>query len=404
MTYLNKTPAILLGALVTLSWPASGGPPNVVVSDAGDNTAMGTDALAQLDLNLAQENTAAGFHALSSNGGASGNSAFGAFALAFNTGGEGNSAFGQGALYSNQTGYFNSAFGDLALGNGNVRGSNNTAVGGYALRFNDADNNTATGFSALNSNTTGSMNTAIGVQTLQLNTVGKFNTAAGADALGKNTTGISNTGVGLNALWSNTTGNYNIALGYRAGYAMKGTGQFNIEIGNQGKYSDYRTIRIGDIQYATYIAGISGTRVTGSAVYVTTDGKLGVLASSERYKTDVAPMGSNSAKLERLRPVTFHLKTDPQGPLQYGLIAEEVSKVYPELVIRDGAGSIEGVRYEELTPLLLNEVQQQQREIDSQRVQLREMQHQVAEMMDLNRSMQAALLELQTRRERVAQR
>jgi hypothetical protein len=404
MTHLNKASAILLGALVTLSWPASGGPPNVVVSDAGGNTAMGTGALAELDLNLAQENTAAGYNALASNGGASGNSAFGAYALTANTGGEGNSAFGQGALYSNQTGYFNSAVGDLALGQRNIHGSNNTAVGAYALRFNDADNNTATGFSALTSNTTGTRNTAIGVQTLQLNTEGEFNTASGAQALGSNTTGSRNTAIGQNALGFNTTGNYNIAVGDGAGYAVKGSAQFNIEIGNKGKPNDYRTIRIGDIQYATYIAGISSARVTGSAVYVTSDGKLGVLASSERYKTDVAPMGSNSAKLQQLRPVTFHLKTDPQGPLQYGLIAEEVSNVYPDLVIRDSAGGIEGVRYEELTPMLLNEVQRQQNEIASQRAQLSEIQHQLAEMMDINRSMQAALLELRTREERIAQR
>jgi hypothetical protein len=88
---------------------------------------------------------------------------------------------------------------------------------------------------------------------------------------------------------------------------------------------------------------------------VTSSGQLGVLASSERYKTAITPMGENTKKLEQLRPVSFHLKTDPKGAVQYGLIAEEVDKVYPELVIRDDTGKIQGVRYDELAPMLLNE-------------------------------------------------
>jgi hypothetical protein len=103
--------------------------------------------------------------------------------------------------------------------------------------------------------------------------------------------------------------------------------------------------------------------VTGSAVFITSSGQLGVLASSERYKTEIAPMGAGTEKLQELRPVSFHLKSEPNGPVQYGLIAEEVAKVYPELVIRDDKGKIQGVRYEELAPMLLNEVQKQGAEI-----------------------------------------
>ena len=121
--------------------------------------------------------------------------------------------------------------------------------------------------------------------------------------------------------------------------------------------------------------------MTGAAVYVTAAGQLGVLASSERYKTQVASMGSSTAKLKHLRPVTFHLRSDPQAGVQYGLIAEEVAKVYPELVIRGDKGQIEGVRYEELTPMLLNEIQRQQ-------AQLRDMQQQLAELQEFRRSMQ----------------
>ena len=114
-------------------------------------------------------------------------------------------------------------------------------------------------------------------------------------------------------------------------------------------------------QTQTTIAGIYGTHVTGSAVYVTSTGQLGVQASSERYKTDIATMLEASSKLAQLRPVTFHYKNDPKDVRQYGLIAEEVVKVYPELVIRDDSGKIQGVHYEELAPILLNEIQKQQR-------------------------------------------
>ena len=137
--------------------------------------------------------------------------------------------------------------------------------------------------------------------------------------------------------------------------------------------------------------------MTGAAVYVTSSGQLGVLASSERYKTAIVPMGENTNKLQQLRPVSFHLKTDPNGALQYGLIAEEVAKVYPELVIRDAAGKIQGVRYDELAPMLLNEVQQQQD-------QLRDIKRQVAELKQINEAMQAAISKLQGKDERVAMR
>jgi hypothetical protein len=118
------------------------------------------------------------------------------------------------------------------------------------------------------------------------------------------------------------------------------------------------------------VAGITTTQLTGSVVYVNSAGQLGVLASSERYKTFIATMNRSSEKLQRLRPVTLHLKSDPQGELQYGLIAEEVDKIFPELVIRDESGTIQGVRYDELAPLLLNEVQEQQRTIAEQKLDI----------------------------------
>ncbi len=150
-------------------------------------------------------------------------------------------------------------------------------------------------------------------------------------------------------------------MGYEAGFNVT-TGSNNIDIGNEGLAADNGVIRIGTAgsQKEVFIAGIHTSKITGSAVYVTAGGRLGVLASSERYKTGIAPMGSNTAKLEQLRPVKFHLKSDPNGAVQYGLIAEEVAKVYPELVIRDEKGNIDGVRYDELAPMLLNEMQKQE--------------------------------------------
>jgi hypothetical protein len=177
-------------------------------------------------------------------------------------------------------------------------------------------------------------------------------------------------------------------VGSNAGYNVS-TGSNNIEIGNAGTAADHGIVRIGTpgTHLATFVAGINNSHVTGSALYITPGGQLGVLASSERYKTAITPMGSTE-KLQQLRPVTFRLKTDSKRQTQYGLIAEEVAKIYPELVIRGDKGHIEGVRYEELTPMLLNEVQQQQRTIADQGRQLRDMQQQLADLQEFRRSMQ----------------
>jgi hypothetical protein len=250
------------------------------------------------------------------------------------------------------------------------------------------------------------------------NTTGQQNSASGVYALHDNTTGNYNTASGVDALYFNTTGSSNIAEGYKAGFRLT-TGSNNIDIGNQGEAADSGTVRIGtkSTHIATYIAGIYGTSVTGSAVMVSSTGQLGVTVSSERFKTAIAPMGSYTAKLTQLRPVTFHLKTDPGGALQAGLIAEEVDKVYPELVIRDEKGRIDGVRYDELAPMLLNEMQQQQRRNEAQAVQIatlgekntgqgaeiRALKRQMAELSVINQATQVALRKLLAREEFVVQ-
>jgi hypothetical protein len=328
-----------------------------------------------------------------------------------------NTASGYAALYSNTTGVSNTASGYFAL-KYNTTGSYNTASGESALYSNTtADYNTASGVNALYSNTTGNDNTASGYNALYRNKTGLQNTASGSDALYANTTGDSNTASGYGALYHNTTGKYNIALGWEAGYNLT-TGSNNIDIGNQGVAADAAFIKIGTegTQTETFIAGISGVGVSGGVpVVVGTGGQLGIASSSERFKTAITPMGSSTQKLDQLRPVMFQYKSDPQGAMQYGLIAEEVAQVYPELVVHDHEGRILSVRYDELAPMLLNELQQQRAQMTAkfdaqakanaaQASEIRDLKRQVAELNDLKQEMRAALRELKSKEQFVANR
>jgi trimeric autotransporter adhesin len=271
----------------------------------------------------------------------------------------------------------------------------------------DLSGNTSVGTSALKTQS-GANNVAVGFQSLYSNGAGKGNAAQGVNALYSNTSGIRNLGIGSNALYDNTTGSYNVALGFDAGYNQT-SGNDNIYLNNEGVSGESQTLRLGTQGTSgvvgsgiltAYVAGVATSQVTGSAVYVTSSGQLGVLASSERFKTEVETMQDASSKLAQLRPVTFKLKTDPQGKMQYGLIAEEVAKVYPDLVIHGADGRIDGVRYEELSPLLLNVVQQQQVKLAEQddrnaeqAAQIRDLQRQLADLRDLKRQV-AELREL----------
>jgi Chaperone of endosialidase len=264
--------------------------------------------------------------------------------------GIGNTAYGFYALFSNWTALYNTAVGVAALSNSN------------------ADDNTASGAFALNSNTTGSDNTASGAFALMSNSAGNFNTASGVDALRSNTIGTGNVGVGVNALRLNPAGNRNIALGPGAGRYLL-SGDNNIYLGNFGPATESNTMRLGQTQTATFVAGNFGKPVSGLAVVVNSAGQLGTLPSSARYKRDIHPLGEQSQKLHQLRPVSFRYKQDPQGVKQYGLVAEEVAEVYPELVLTGEQGEIEGVQYQGLIPLLVNEVQHQQRELAAVKAQ-----------------------------------
>jgi hypothetical protein len=172
----------------------------------------------------------------------------------------------------------------------------------------------------------------------------------------------------VGALFTNTTGTNNIAIGVNAGYNPT-AGSNNIEVGNAGVAADTNTIRVGTqgTQTKAFIAGIAGSAVTGSDVVVNGSGQLGVVVSSARYKRDIKEMGSSTDGLMKLRPVTFAYKSDQQATKQYGLVAEEVEQVYPELVVHDKAGKVESVRYSMLTSMLLNELQKQSSNLSKQK-------------------------------------
>jgi hypothetical protein len=260
-----------------------------------------------------------------------------------------------------------STFLGLNAGNFTMTGDNNTAIGWLALESNTTGgSNTAIGVGGLSLNTSGNTNTAIGGDALDFNTSGGGNTAIGDSALLVNSSGNSNTAIGSLAL-ELSTGSNNIGIGFFAGGNQQ-TGSHDIYIGNAGVNGESNTIRIGDASFqdgGTIITGISGLgAVGGSPVYVTGGGRLGTNpASSRHFKQDIRDIAGDSDRLMKLRPVAFRYKPefDATGVTQYGLIAEEVAEVFPDLVTSDRDGQPEGVRYHLITPLLLNEVQKQRR-------------------------------------------
>lgn len=399
MNRISSRTFVVVCLLLVLGRPAHGGPVNPTPSDAYGNTAGGSNALLNTVV-PGQMNTAFGYYALFSSSTGAGNTAAGANALFLNDTGNANTATGVSALNSNKTGSNNTAAGAYALCN-NSSGSQNTADGFSALSSNTGGNfNTASGYVALGSNKTGNNNTAAGANALLFNTSGSENTASGVGALFNNTTGARNTALGRNALRNSATGNSNLALGYGAGSQLTSGGE-NIYLGHPGAARESKTLRLGKAQTRTFVAGVAAAAVAGNAVYVTKNGQLGIKASSARYKTDIAPLGERSDSLHQLRPVTFRYKEEPGGLPEYGLIAEEVAAVYPELVTRDARGVVVGVRYEALIPLLLNELQQQQRLLEAQALQISAQAEridavlgQLAELSAQNESLRAAVGQL----------
>ena len=305
----------------------------------GGNTAEGDNAL--FTLTTGASNTAIGFAAVGSNTTGDFNTAIGFAALGSNTIGASNTAEGSGALLLNTT------------------GSSNTANGVDALFHNTTGfQNVATGVQALFDNTTGFHNAASGFQALLTNTTGNHNTADGDNALVHNTTGSLNTAVGGHALDQNISGSSNVALGFQAGFNITGSGNVCIGQNILGLAGESNVTRIGNI----------GSTAQANGVFVTVGvgGKLGFQVSSRRYKDDIKPMDRTSEALFALKPVSFRYKReiDPARSRDFGLIAEDVATVNPDLVARDEEGKVVTVRYQAVYAMLLNEFLKEHRKVE----------------------------------------
>jgi endosialidase-like protein len=302
----------------------------------------------------------------------------------------GNTAEGQDALLSLTSGLYNTAIGFLSL-RSNKTGLFNTAIGAGTLLVNTADENTAIGAGTLLSNTTGAQNTATGESALFFNTTGNGNTANGVQALAFNTTGNFNTGNGFGALSSNTTGSGNTADGAGA-LSSNTTGIGNVALGiNAGSNVTFsnNVICIGanvdgaNVDNSCFIGNIfNATSSGGTAVFINADGQLGTTTSSRRFKDDIKPMERTSETLFALKPVTFRYKKgiDPQRIPQFGLVAEDVEEVNPDLVVRDKEGKVNTVRYDAVNAMLLNEFLKEHQKVEDQDLKLKEQQATIAQL------------------------
>jgi hypothetical protein len=304
---------------------------------AGGNTAEGQSAL--LSLTSGTYNTAIGFDSLVSLDASSLCTGVGAGTLLLNTASE-NTATGAGALLSNTSGASNTAIGAFALFS-NTDGPQNTALGTFALEENTTGlANVATGAYALESNISGNSNTANGFNALGLS-IASDNTAVGESALSNDTTGGSNTAIGEGAGLNQTTGSNNVYIG----------------AGINGVAGESNACRI---------ASIFGATITnGTEVFINSDNRLGTITSSKRFKQNITPTRSASDSLYELQPVTFQYKkeVDPKGKRQFGLVAEDVEKVNPDLVVHDKEGRPYSVRYDQVNAMLLNEFLKEHRTV-----------------------------------------
>jgi hypothetical protein len=399
----------------------------------GSNNGEGIGVLVSLTNGI--WNTGTGFEALNHLTSGNQNTATGLRALNSDTNGGFNTATGVLSLFSNTSGFFNSATGAYSLAN-NISGNYNTANGYAALYRNTADENTATGFAALYRNTTGEVNTANGVQTLFSNTSGSANTATGRQALYNNTDGSENTANGYQALFSNTNGNFNTANGYQAlanntngigntanGYQAlfsstglentaygasallnNSTGSANTALGvfaGTGVTTASGVIAIGtsganvgNSCFIGHIRGVTTANADAIPVLIDSAGQLGTVSSSRRFKKEIKSMDSASEAILALKPVTFHYKSDASGTPQFGLIAEEVAEVNPDLVVRDENGEIYTVRYDAVNAMLLNEFLKERRKVEEQRSKIEKQAATITELKSTAAKQEATVAEL----------
>jgi hypothetical protein len=341
----------------------------------GGNTAEGQLALGSLTTGF--YNSAFGIYSLLSLTDGNFNTGVGAGTLLVNTAGE-NTATGAGALLSNSIGNQNTANGTFALFN-NTEGDGNTAVGFNALTNNTTGQaNTATGGGALGDNISGHSNTADGISALINNINGVQNTANGRAALFFNTSGNNNTATGVGALQGNLTGNDNTAIGRSAGFDITGDGNVCIGEGVLGVAGENNTTRVRNI-YDT-VQPVVGT--DPDVVTIDSSGKLGrANVSSRRYKHDIQPMAKASEALYALKPVSFRYNKqyDTTQTIAFGLIAEDVAEVAPDLVGRNVKGEPESVRYEQINAMLLNEFLKEHKKVEEQQATIGELKSTVAQ-------------------------
>jgi hypothetical protein len=315
-----------------------------------------------------------------------------------------NTAEGQDALFSLTTGGFNTAIGGHAL-YGDSTGGSNTGVGAFSLAANSEGYwNVAVGQGALRNNTV-SANVAVGTQALYNNTDGLSNTATGYQALFKNDHGDQNTAFGQNSLHENITGNHNTAIGWEAGAGNRsGSGDIYIGSGTTANFEgESGAIRIGNAfrsgYNACYIQGIHDSSENDTAVYVGFDGHLGTLVSSRRFKEHIKPMDKSSEAIFALKPVTFRYKSDAKKTPRFGLIAEDVAQVDPDLVVRDKSGEATSVRYEQVNAMLLNEFLKEHRKVEELEKARADEQREIAELKQQVKAQAAAIQKVSDRLE-----
>jgi len=309
-----------------------------------------------------------------------------------------NTAEGHDALFSLTNGGFNTAIGVRAL-YGDTTGIGNTAVGAFALTTNSAgDWNVAVGRGALQNNT-GSGNVAVGYQALFNNAFSGNSQAFGYQALFHQRTGAYNNGFGWHALYNNVTGYENTAIGHEAGSNITGNGNVDIGAGVTGVARENNTTRIFNIGTTPFN--------TGRSVQVDATGKLGYVVSARRYKDEIKPMDKASEALFALKPVTFRYKgdIDPAHAKMFGLIAEEVAEVSPDLVVRNAKGEVDTIRFDSINAMLLNEFLKQHRKVQGMEVtvahQKKEFEATVAQQEKEIKSITASLREQATQIQRV---
>ena len=302
----------------------------------------------------------------------------------------GNTAEGQNALLNLNvnTGTNNTAVGWFSL-RSNVEGQLNTAVGAGTLFNNTADRNTAIGGAAMFSNISGKFNTAVGMLGLFTNTAGSNNTAVGDNALFNNATGNFNTAFGVDALRQSMS-NSNTAVGFHAGVNVINANNV-ICIGNVGV----------NTSNSCFIGQIWQQPGGSQAVYVNSDGKLGALVSSARFKDEIKPINQDSEAIHRLRPVSFRYKAEvePTRPVGFGLIAEEVEKINPELVSRDKDGKPLAVRYDQVNAMLLNEFLKEHRTVQELKSNAAKQEATIAEQQKQIDALTAGLQKVSAQRE-----